>query len=711
MKRGLSLILALFFVLCVAFNFAVPLFEGADEGAHFKVVDYIATNLRLPDMNQADAISHEVSQPPLYYVASAFVVKWIDRSDLWHVFRVNKDQGAIIHDHTNAETVFPPYGATLAVRLNRLFSSLLGAITLASLFGCARLLFGRDDLALFVTGLTAFNPKFAHMSSIVSNDIATVCMGALAFYWMARLLRQARAPNMREFMILGGLIGLAYLCKPNGLALGLPAAVMIAWLARRNRQGWIKAFVSAGLCCLGGFLLTSGWYLGYCWIMYGNPLAWDQVQQTNAALARVTPLDLGAMIASIPAILSTLWGDFGQGIRWSNALDVLFIGIDVLALCGLVLRVLRRDRWREIGLAGLVVLAAVLAYIPWLRGYAKTENIRLIAPALPAFYLLIAVGLFEWIPARVWSRANRIAAAAAFIGSFAVIPLFLVPAYDVPRYLSLAEEQALPAGGRVAFDNGIELVHASINATRVNPGETLTITAYWRATRLIDHMNLVWIDVRDSDGQSLARTNVTPMRGRINTSQWGSGVLRDDYEVRIPEVALGAPGALQTIARIYFGWYEYDDPTLVAHVLNSTAVSAQVAEVKISGRRVPDSSPGHRIDATFASAIALEGYDIEGDRVRLYWRDVGAPDRDYTVFVHALDAAGAIIGQSDHMPTPPIRFWDAGEQIIDMHDVSGAPNAVRLEIGLYDPATGLRLSAAKQDKTAWPDDIVVIPLK
>ncbi|HEY3341253.1 MAG TPA: hypothetical protein VGK81_04505, partial [Anaerolineae bacterium] len=79
-RLPLLIILAVFVAFCLANNFAVPLFEGNDEGDHFLYVNYIATNRGLPDLNQSWAISHEIVQPPLYYVVSSLFVAWTDRS-------------------------------------------------------------------------------------------------------------------------------------------------------------------------------------------------------------------------------------------------------------------------------------------------------------------------------------------------------------------------------------------------------------------------------------------------------------------------------------------------------------------------------------------------------------------------------------------------------------------------------------------------------
>ncbi len=84
--------------------------------------------------------------------------------------------------------------------------------------------------------------------------------------------------------------------------------------------------------------------------------------------------------------------------------------------------------------------------------------------------------------------------------------------------------------------------------------------------------------------------------------------------------------------------------------------------------------------------------------VRLTWSADSTPSRSYKVFVHALDATGAVIAQSDAVPagwTRPTDTWAAGEQVEDRHGLllpAGNPVAA-LRVGLYalDDGTPLPL--------------------
>lgn len=710
-RLPLSIILVVFVALCIANNFAVPLFEGNDEGDHFLYNNYIADHHGLPDLDQSWAISHEIVQPPLYYVASSLFIAWTDRSDLKDVYRQNKDREIFFFDHTNAEIIFPPQGTTLAMRINRLVSTLFGVAGILLIYQIARILFDQEAVALLAVGLTAFNPKYVQMSSLVNNDIAVAAAGALTLLCLARLLCQTGAVQKRQVVILGATVGLAYLCKTNGLALFLPTAGVLVYRVLRDEQGKplgqairnnITPLLKEGILCLAGFLLVAGWYLVYCQINYGNPLAWSQVQAANIALRRASPLGIAQMASTIPAIVNTYWNIFRHGIPWPSGLDTFFSVVDCIALLGLCIKVARQQARLAIGLLFLTLLASVITFVPWLRDYQMTEDVRLLAASFAALPPLMAAGLLEWFPRHMRQPVSRFVPVIAAVGTSAIIRFLLIPTMDTPHYLTLAEEQVLPSTGDVLFDNGIEMKYASLSDNRLSPSDGITLTVYWHATTFIDKPYQISIETFSQEGVSLDRRIIEPFDGRLDTARWGKGILRDEYLLRFK------PVAKQTVANIFIGLVEYDPPFQVSHLSGSTAASAQIGEIKLRGEREPDSSPTYPLSSTLGSEIGLEGYDLDDSHLRLYWRSLGMPDHNYSVFVHALDQQGNLIAQSDQLIQYHTSLWDPSEQIIDEHVVGGLTKADSIQVGIYDAETGTRLHAVQPNGVAWPDDAVVI---
>lgn len=69
------------------------------------------------------------------------------------------------------------------------------------------------------------------------------------------------------------------------------------------------------------------------------------------------------------------------------------------------------------------------------------------------------------------------------------------------------------------------------------------------------------------------------------------------------------------------------------------------------------------------------------------WVTATVPDHDLSVFVHLLDANGAVIGQGDQAAPVygwrPLTTWGVGEVVHDIYILPNAPDANSIEYGLY----------------------------
>ncbi len=114
------------------------------------------------------------------------------------------------------------------------------------------------------------------------------------------------------------------------------------------------------------------------------------------------------------------------------------------------------------------------------------------------------------------------------------------------------------------------------------------------------------------------------------------------------------------------------------------------------------------VNAQLGKHFAIIGVDATPDEllpgeqatVRVAWRADQPPPVDYSVFVHLVDADGLIAAQHDTMPGGglyPTSQWQAGETRVEAYTVTVphtafTPNHGRWAVGLYDAATGQRLS-------------------
>jgi hypothetical protein len=86
--------------------------------------------------------------------------------------------------------------------------------------------------------------------------------------------------------------------------------------------------------------------------------------------------------------------------------------------------------------------------------------------------------------------------------------------------------------------------------------------------------------------------------------------------------------------------------------------------------------------------------------VDLFWRGEQNLTTNYSTFVHLVDAEGRVVAQKDslHPANLPTTQWETNAYAVDAHRLTiprGLPRGVyTLIVGVYDPATGLRLTRA-----------------
>ncbi len=108
---------------------------------------------------------------------------------------------------------------------------------------------------------------------------------------------------------------------------------------------------------------------------------------------------------------------------------------------------------------------------------------------------------------------------------------------------------------------------------------------------------------------------------------------------------------------------------------------------------------------TFGEQLRLDSYEVQPATVSaghelttvLYWEALTPLGRDYTTFVHLVNATGTVVGQSDHQPGGvyyPTSLWRPGDRLRDAHrfviaaDPGAGPYA--LEVGVYRLAPDLQ---------------------
>jgi hypothetical protein len=134
-----------------------------------------------------------------------------------------------------------------------------------------------------------------------------------------------------------------------------------------------------------------------------------------------------------------------------------------------------------------------------------------------------------------------------------------------------------------------------------------------------------------------------------------------------------------------------------------------------------------RLNVDFGGKIRLIGCELDrkvakaGEMlgITLYWESLAEMERDYYLFIHLLGRGYELVGGEDTYHgwgTYPTSLWKRGEILRDAYKVliredALAPTLCRVDVGIYDPATGEGLQPFDEEGEAIKRMIVVGELK
>lgn len=456
------LCLGVYLALAALYSLATPLFEAPDELYHFAVIEHLARTGALPPKLAVDPATRQpypwrqmAFHAPGYYLLAAPLVALVDTSDFATAYPVNphariglttaEDNVNVVVHHGLPD---PWRGTGLAVRLVRLLSLLLGAVTVGGTYLLARAVAPAEPwAALLAMAVVAFNPQFLFLSGVVSNDSLVVALTTVGLWLTVLVVRRGAAWPL--VAALAAVMATASLAKASGALLYPVALAALVWVAWRDRLPLTRLAAYALVIGAAWLVIAGGWTLDN-WRTLGDPLATRWVAQATGK--RIwPPADLGA---ELRGVYLSFWGVFG----WFNILAPAgfyagTVALLIMAAGGWALRVWRARTGNAplgrgaVGVAtssppaphgearstdNLVIVALLLGYTALLIGAWWQFNRqvlagqgRLLFPALSVVALAVAWGLSAYRPR--WLGALPV----ALLGiAAAVIPLRLIgPAY------------------------------------------------------------------------------------------------------------------------------------------------------------------------------------------------------------------------------------------------------------------------------------------
>jgi len=435
------LLLAASFVLFAAWSLVVPINEAPDEPAHWQYARYLHDTWRLPHYVPG---FEEANSPPLAYALFAPFAAENRSPDIVISRRPNGDTASLAEPRLFLNTG-EDYGRYWSQRLARLLAAAISTGTVFFVWR-AGLAAGGTHAGLIAALLAALLPMFAFRAGHVSNDALMACCSAAATWGMVRLLREPFAWRVAWWT--SAAVGLAYMSKISAIALVPPFALALVLAEEQlptpnsqlptssttlGRRIWrLTALLLAGT-------IVAPWSIRNV-VLYGDPFASEAMRHAVAHLITDRSLFSAYFLSDFPRMLvKSFIGVFG----WANVLMpplayrpyVLFFAV---AVAGATLGLWRRRLdWRLAGVLAVTFLCALAVVVRINLQFTQPQG-RYLLPGLPAFAVLIALGLRSLPDALVRVASPATIGVVLLAGNLYALGAVVLPAYHPAPIRTLA---------------------------------------------------------------------------------------------------------------------------------------------------------------------------------------------------------------------------------------------------------------------------------
>ncbi len=288
------------------------------------------------------------------------------------------------------------------------------------------------------------------------------------------------------------------------------------------------------------------------------------------------------------------------------------------------------------------------------------------------------------------------------IGTSAIIDKDIPPDYG-PQ---------IAQGSALMFGSTLTLIGTEIPRTTFQPGETLTF-ATWTQALYPPPATVAWrMELLDHSGRVVSRVERDPFGNKYPLQRWPPGrYIREEWALPLdPALPPGVYDLRMALFR------RADGELMEVRPLYSLQSIVPTADAPIARIKIPIAPPTldelratKSLQARVGDTFALTNYALQADRatgrvqLTLYWQSLKPTPKNYTVFVHLLDASGQVVAQVDHEPrggTYPTSMWDVNEIVKDEYALTipaEARTPFTLEIGMYEYPSLQRLPVNQSD--------------
>jgi hypothetical protein len=282
------------------------------------------------------------------------------------------------------------------------------------------------------------------------------------------------------------------------------------------------------------------------------------------------------------------------------------------------------------------------------------------------------------------------------------LALWLVPSRQLVSEAERADYRPL----ELRFGDDIQLVGLNVNEQPANgiPAITcpsphapcpLRLRLLWQVTTRPAYDYDVGVLLLNSRGQILTRTPPTQGLDPFPAHWWLPNMhIGDTHTFDLSTLNLPAPNLIKIKIELFDARANKRLPITDSTGKRHDGIIGEVRQPA----RVTTAAPPPVATFGHPPQISLLHYRLTANELTLTWRAETTPTKDYTVFVHWLDAHNRILAQNDTQPRGgayPTHAWDIGEIVTDTYPITLAPNVraqvTQIAVGLYTVADGARL--------------------
>jgi mannosyltransferase len=585
----------------------------------------------------------------------------------------------------------------------RFLSLISGVLSVPLLFKLGRELFGQrmGSLAAFLLSISPFHVWFSQEARMYTLAALLSLSSVYTFILLLRKETGSARHSLWPSYVITSALGLYTHFYVAFIILFENIAFLAQWILKRTHESTNPESTNPE-STNSEFPNLRTWLLAQlCIVLLFLP--WARFVATRyAADATYWEGALGLLTAAKDTFIAFSVGHTMGG----RAADFATLGFVVLAAAGVLASLwewkLEDGRWKREGGKGKVVhlpisnlqspTGLILLYLLVPIGalfaisYHRPKFApRYLLPALPAFYLLMAVGLGKLVSSyKSLARSSRLFSTAALIGLLCSLGFVSVAsASSLANYYN-SEEYARPDFRSVA-----EYIssHAEAKDAIILVGGHMlpAFTYYYRGELPIYPLpeGLVVSIKEPLDYRAAEQLNsIAHGRDRLWLVLWQNRLV-DPTDVILDQLMLNCP-------RLAVGRNFHHEFALLLFSLENQPRFA--------------TGPEHRYPVGFADQIQLLGYDLDSFQAEpgqtlhlaLYWEALERMDRDYLVFTHLVGNDERIYGQHDKIAASdayPTSRWKKGTIIRDKYEIlvstDTPPGDCILEVGLYSTYDGI----------------------